>query len=455
MNFRSLIDTFIRPFPLKPGAFLLVSILYVTGLRAQQQQFTQAQQLAFSGQHAEAEAILAPLATAHPDFLPAALLRAHNYSWSGQYDKAIAAFQAILQQLPGQEDALVGMAYACSWSGDEIRALEAFQRAIEQAPGNTDARKGLGYTYLAARDTRSAIAVFEGLAGEHPEITEYHTALGKARLMAGRAGAAQKAFEQALAADPSNAEAQQLLASSRDQGAALELDAWGGYSKVEEGSRTGLRLLQALYRINSRYSVFARYDNTLSLDNLDFVNRNSNASSLWGGLLAGWHDRLTTRLEYGARFFPERNTQQQARLEQVFFFNNNLSIRLGGFAAFSSDFPTEWFTYAGAYIPLSRQLGLEPAYYYGKDGFNSVTQQRAVLAAKLRLPRGPEFTLGGFAGKADIGLEGVPENISGGYLLALLPFNDWLWGQLALNYEKGNFASSTVAAAGLKARLRR
>ena len=67
------------------------------------------------------------------------------------------------------------------------------------------------------------------------------------------------------------------------------------------------------------------------------------------------------------------------------------------------------------------------AYYYGKDGFNSAAQQRAVLAAKLRLPQGPEFTLGGFVGKADIGLEGVPEDIYGAYLLALLPVNDWLF----------------------------
>lgn len=434
---------------------LSLSFLCSLSLSAQEEQFIKARQLAHSGQHAEAEAALGQLAASYPDYLPAALLRAHNLSWGRQYGKAIEAFQAVLQQHPANVEALAGLAYTYSWSGAHGRAALTFRQALEVDPANADARKGLGYAYMAARDAQQAIQVFEGLAGDFPEAVEFHNALGQARLMAGKVKAAQQSFEKALSIDPSNVEAQRLLAGSRAQGAALELDVWGGYSKVEEESRTGLRLVQANYRINSRYSVFARFDNTLSLDNLDFVNRNANASSLWGGALADWNGRLATRLEYGARFFPERHTQQQARLEQVFFLHNGLSLRLGGFAAFSGDFPTEWFGYAGAYIPLAPNLGLEPAYYYGKDGFNSATQQRAVLAAKLRLPQGPEFTLGGFIGKADIGLEGVPEDISGGYLLALLPVNDWLWGQLAVNHEKGNFASSTVVAAGLKLRIRK
>ncbi|MCB0566390.1 MAG: tetratricopeptide repeat protein [Phaeodactylibacter sp.] len=451
MNFKSLYFVFLKPSQGKLGLLLLLSFLQLKG---QQEQFSQAQQLAISGQHSEAEALLGELTAAHPDYLPAALLRAHNLSWSGQYRQSIDAFNAILQQQPGQTDALVGLGYAFSWSGAGSQAIDAFQRAIEQAPDNTDARKGLGYAYLADRDPQSAIQVFEYLARDYPEVTEYHIALGKARLLAGRHNAAKQSFEEALATDPSNGEAQLLLAISRTQGSALEMDIWGGYSKVEEASRTGLRLLQALYRINRHYSVFARFDNTLSLDNLDFVNRNSNASSLWGGVLAGWNDRLATRLEYGLRFFPERNTQQQARLEQVFYIHNGFSLRLGGWAGFSSDFPTEWYSYAGLYIPVNQYLALEPSFYYGKDGLNSVNQQRAVLAAKLLLPQGPEFTLGGFFGKANLGIEGIPDEISGGYLLALIPLNDWLSGQLAANYEKGNFASATVLAAGLKLRFK-
>lgn len=424
-------------------------------LTAQQEQFSRAQQLASSGQHVEAEAVLENLTAAHPAHLPALLLRAHNFSWNGQHRRAIDAFGAILQEHPGEVDALVGLGYAYSWSGSGRQAVEAFGQAIEQEPNNTDARKGLGYAYLETRDAKAAVMAFEILSSEYPDVVEYPVALGKARLMAGRSNGAIQAFEQALAIAPGNAEAQQLLATARAQASTLELDVWGGHSNVENDSRTGLRLLQGLYRINSRYSVFARFDNTLSLDNLDFVSRNVNASSLWGGMLAGWNDRLASRLEYGLRFFPERNTQQQLRLEQVFYIHNGLSARLGGWTAFSSDFPTEWYAYAGLYIPVNSYLALEPSYYYGQDGFNSVNQQRAVLAAKLMLPSGPEFTLGGFAGKAGLGIEGVPDEISGGYLMALAPFNGWLSGQLAVNYEKGNFATATVVAAGLKLRLRK
>ena len=83
-----------------------------------------------------------------------------------------------------------------------------------------------------------------------------------------------------------------------------------------------------------------------------------------------------------------------------------------------------------------------------------MSQQRAVLAAKLFMPSGPEFTLGGFWGKANLGIEGIPDETSGGYLLALIPLNDWLSGQLAVNYERGNFATATVVAAGMKLRFK-
>ncbi|MCO6479584.1 MAG: tetratricopeptide repeat protein [Phaeodactylibacter sp.] len=451
MNFKSLYFSFVQALV----AVIFLSLCSTSSLSAQPEQFSRAQQLAGSGQHGEAEAVLESLIATHPDHLPALLLRAHNYSWSGQHRRAIEAFGAILQEHPGEVDALVGLGYAYNWSGDGRQAIEAFGSAIELEPGNTDARKGLGYAYLETRDAKAAVMAFEILSSEFPDAPEYAIALGKARLMAGRSNAAIQAFEQALAIAPANAEAQQLLGAARTQASSLELDVWGGHSNVENDSRTGLRLLQALYRINSRYSLFARFDNTLSLDNLDFVNRNANASSLWGGMLAGWNGRLATRLEYGLRFFPERNTQQQLRLEQVFYIHNGLSARLGGWAAYSSDFPTEWYGYAGLYIPLSSFLALEPSYYYGQDGFNSVNQQRAVLAAKLMLPGGPEFTLGGFAGKADLGIEGVPDEIAGGYLMVLAPFNNRLSGQLAVNYEKGNFATATVVAAGLKLRLRK
>ena len=455
MNYKSLRITSISSAQRKMAGVLILYFFLLATLGAQESQFVQARQLASRGQHGEAEAILQNLSSVYPDHLPSLLLRAHNFSWSGQHSRAIEAFKAILQQHPGEVDALVGLGYAYSWSGNGLKAIEAFGRAIEQQPGNIDARKGLGYAYLGTRDAQAATMAFEILSSEYPDVAEYSIALGKARLMGGRSNAAIQAFRQALAIAPANAEAQQLLATARAQSSTLELDVWGGYSRVENDGRTGLRLLQALYRINSRYSVFARFDNTLSLDNLDLINRNASASSLWGGMLAGWNSHLATRLEYGMRFLPERNSQQQLRMEQVFYIHNGLSARLGGWTAFSSDFPTEWYGYAGLYVPVTSYLALEPSYYYGQDGFNRVNQQRAVLAAKLMLPGGSEFTLGGFAGKADLGIEGVPDKISGGYLLALIPLNDWLSGQLAVNYEQGNFADATVMAAGLKLRFRK
>ena len=109
MNFRNLLQVISKPLSVKPGVILLLSILFLTGLNGQQEQFSRAQQLALSGQHAEAEEVLRQLASDHPDDLPAALLRAHNLSWGGQRSLAIDAFNAILQRHPGQVDALTGL----------------------------------------------------------------------------------------------------------------------------------------------------------------------------------------------------------------------------------------------------------------------------------------------------------------------------------------------------------
>ncbi len=437
----------------------LVFILLVCSLpfisQAQHLELEQARQLAISNQHQAAETQLSALVQQYPDFLPAELLRAHNLSWGRQYALAIQAFEHILDKEPNNHDALIGLGYAYAWSNDTPNALFPFSKALRVQPNSEEARKGLGHTYLIAGNGPAAIKVFKDLVKEFPEESEYFTGLGQAYILEDENKNARKAFSEALSLDPNNKTAQELFDRMRTEASILEFDAWGGYSNVGGDQRYGLRILQASYQFDPKYTLYARYDNTLSLDNIDFVTRRNEVPAIWMGSLAGWNNKTASRLELGRRFFQNRNDQHLVKAEQVFYTRSAFNVRVGGFVGFASDTPTEWYGYTSFYVPLGKVFSIEPSYFYTRDGMNPNTQHRALLAGKLRHPKGFELTVGGFYGKPNLDIEGVNDQITGGYAIALIPFSKIVWGLLAVNHEDGVFDRSTVFAAGLKIRMER
>ncbi|MCB0552091.1 MAG: tetratricopeptide repeat protein [Phaeodactylibacter sp.] len=432
-----------------PFIFLLGSI----ALAAQEDSFEQARQLAFAGQHDAASKALDALLAEYPDYLPAQLLQASNYAWSQHFKQSVAAFQHILAQDPQQADALIGLGYTYAWSGATAKAISTFQKALSSESRKLEALKGLGYAYLYGRQPEAAREVFGRLAEDQPDSPEFYNALGQAYLQENKLENARQFFEKALTLDPSNTDAQQLLENTYAMAPAWGVDLWGGFSAVDEENRLGLRLVQLSYQFNPRFLAYARYDNTLSLDNLDFVSRKNNVPSAWLGGMAGWNSRLATRLEYGARFLPDGGAQQLVRLEQVFYLKKDFNLHLGGYSGFAGDLPSEWVGFAALRLPISEAFSFEPAFYYGEDGAIRTRQQRFMLAGKLALPSKLELAIGGFYGTTNLELENTSQNIAGGYLLALFPLSKQLQGQLAVNHEEGVFASATVLALGLKFRF--
>ncbi len=422
-------------------------------LSAQYEQYEEAQQLAFSKQHKDAEIMLSQLVQDYPDFLPGQLLRAHNHAWWKKYDIAIAEFEEILEKDPNNTKALNGLGYTLSWSGDTPKALHSFFMVLKLDVNNIEAKKGLGYTYLIAQNAEAAILVFNNLINDFPKEAEYHVGLGQAYLIDGKTKKARQTFEYALSLDQDNDNAKIFLNHARTKASVLETDIWAGWTKAGEQERFGLRHLQLSYQFDKRFTSYARYDNSLSLDNIDFIARKEGASSFMLGTFAGWNAKLASRLEYGLRFFSDKETQHLVKGEQVFNFPKSFNIRVGGFAGLSGNAPTEWFTFISTNLPISKIFSFEPTYFYAKDENSSDPQHRFILSGKFRLPSGFELTAGGFYGKSNLDFAESKKEIKGGYAVAMLPIHENVWAMLSANYEDGFFNKTIVIAGGLKWRI--
>ncbi|HHM20970.1 MAG TPA: tetratricopeptide repeat protein [Bacteroidetes bacterium] len=441
---------------LLPGVFFFFALLVVLPLSAgaQSAALEEARGLAMSGRHEAAEQKLYELLDQHPGYLPARLLLAHNYSWHRQFDLAISHFKEILDDDPNNHDALVGLGYAYAWSGQTPKAIFPFNKALHNHRGDPEARKGLGHTYLIAGNGQAAAYVFEKLTEDFPEVTEYWTALAQAYALSGETKKARKALQSALAIAPADPLANELSGRIRAEASKIEVDVWGGYSNVGNNGRFGLRILQASWQFDPRFTVYARYDNTLSLDNVDFVARRSQVPAVWAGGFAGWNSRLASRLEYGVRFLSTGQPQHLIKAEQVLFGPKAFNIRIGGLASLPGRLPTEWLGYTSFYLPLNKVFSIEPTYYYARQAGQPGAAHRLLLSGKLRHPKGFELTLGGFYEKPNVNVENVKNNVKGGYAIALIPISKMIRGQLAVNFEDGIFNRSAVFAAGVKVGIR-
>jgi tetratricopeptide (TPR) repeat protein len=347
---------------------------------------------------------------------------ARRLAMSRQHESAERALAELLNGDPDLLPARLLRAHNYSWWRRFKLAQREFRSILEQDPGHEEALVGLGYAYAWAGDTVPA----------------------------------REAFEQALRVNPANAEARTGMRVIDRRGAPpFEVDLWGGRTAVGSATGYGLRFLQASYQRGSR-SVFARYDNALSLDNIDYVSRRDGVPAVWLGTTAAWHPQQATRLEYGLRFFPDGSgSQHLVKGEQVFFFAEKTSLRAGGFAGMAGSRPAEWHGYLGAAVPLGDAVSLEPLYHYSHGGGGN-RGHRLLLAAKVYHPRGHELTAGGFYGRERIpGGGGVRQQVSGGFVVGVVPLTRTVAAQLAIAREAGVFETATVVAAGLKVRVGR
>jgi len=419
------------------------------------QSLAEAKRLAEAGRHFEAEKIYNSYLEKHPDDLEALIGAGYNYSWAKQSKQAALKFEAALAIDPTNPDALVGKGYNLAWSGQYAAAKYPFMALERLKPGNEEARKGLGYVYLWQGNGQVAIDYFEKLVLEFPRNIEYYIALAQSYLIESHIKEARIALRSGLQIDGTNRVANELLENTYGAAAPLELDVWTGYSKVNDLGNFNLRTVQLTGQVAKKLRMFLKYDNSLTLDLASLVRTNQEAQAFSIGGVTAWDRQLTSRFEYGARLLPDNAMQQIFSTEQVYFLANGMSIKGGGFFGLGNNISDEWLAYASVRVPVARFYAIEPYYFYSRVENGPRPENRFMLNNQFRNEKGYELNLGVLYGKAAVNRDATEDSIFGGYVTALLPFSQTVWGQFSIRYEKAPFDDLIAAALGVKLRLER
>lgn len=190
-----------------------------------------------------------------------------------------------------------------------------------------------------------------------------------------------------------------LLAQTRPM---IEANVWGGYTTFADAAGApastragegGLRSAEVALWPTTALRVFARYDNTLSLDNLALIRAGRRLPLYRGGAQLDWAGRFTTVAHVPHRTLPGGIDQTMYGGEQVLFIPGGTALKAGGWVGPRSDNVTEWLAHAGVNVAAGRHLRLEPTLFIARSGIAGEQQWRALLAGETRL--GSRLTLGG------------------------------------------------------------
>ncbi len=182
----------------------------------------------------------------------------------------------------------------------------------------------------------------------------------------------------------------------------LEASLWGGYTafsgepRAGTGGRTGeggIRSAEVAAWPARGVRLFARYENTLSLDNLALIRANRRVPTYRGGALLDWGGRFTTVVDAGRRTLPGQVGQTLLGAVQVLYLANGTALKAGGWIGPRDDHRTEWLAHAGVNLRAGSRLRLEPTLFFARSGIAGERQWRALLAGEGRLDS--RFTLGG------------------------------------------------------------
>ncbi len=374
-------------------------------------------------------------------------------SWNGQQLKSIEAFKKALELDPGNLEIRRSLGYAYAWRGDYSRANEMFIFVLEKAPTDEEAQKGLAYIALWSGNGKRAAQQFLNLVRRSPENVEYRLALAQAHKMSGKPGKAAQAYRAIKNLSPENPALNQELTSLRTQPVFAEIDIWGGYSKVASSSSDGLRLMQVALQLRQDLRVYARFDKSLSVDNLDLLRRNVRGNVYNLGGYYSWNDQTGTTVEAGMREFGEAQpTQYTLRAEQTYAIGKNIHLKGGLMAAFGKNTPSEWVLFAGTQVSAARWLVFEPGFFFSRLNAYSY-DHRFALNTKFLPGKGYELNIGVLTGRAQIENEATMRKLTGAYFVGIFPISKPIWLMASYRYENGFFDKLNTAALGVRFRF--
>ena len=358
-------------------------LLVAVGLANADQRHDAAEVLAESGDTAAMEAAYRKILETDPGDTRARLGYATALSWQGKHQQAETQFSKVLQEQPSSLDALIGRGYNFAWNKQFDRAEEQFRKAIDLAPDNLGAQKGLGFTYLWNDRPAEALEVLEPLEQAAPDDAELHAAIGQAHLDLNHLDDAEDSFERALILAPGRPDAAGGLALIRGQKKTFDLIAWVGDTSNDGGS--GLRELIAGYWFSTDTRIWARYDNSLSLDNPALARSGEKAETYYLGAFTSIHEHWRGVVELGTRDLPDDADQQIYKLEIINFNDRNV-FKLGGQVSPHSDNYTDDLIYSTYGFPVSDHWRLEPALFLSRSGLAEDKEWRAILFTEYASP---------------------------------------------------------------------
>jgi len=374
-------------------------------------------------------------------------------SWNGQQLKSIEALKKALELQPGNLETRRSLGYAYAWRGDYGRANEMFEFVLEEAPNDEEAQKGLAYIALWSGNGNKAAQQFLSLARRSPENVEYRLGLAQAHKMSGKTGKAAQAYRAVKNLAPENPALDQELTSLRTQPVFAEIDIWGGYSKVADATSDGLRLMQVALQLREDLRIYARFDKSLSVDNLDLLRRNVRGNVYNIGGFYSWNEKTGTTVETGMREFGEAQPAQYTlRAEQTYAVGKSIHLKGGLMAAFAKNTPSEWVLFAGTQVSVARWLALEPGFFFTRLNAYSF-DHRFALNTKFLPGKGYELNIGVLTGRAQIENEATMRKLTGAYFVGIAPISKPIWLMASYRYENGFFDKLSTAALGVRFRF--
>lgn len=384
--------------------------------------------------------------------LQARVDQAYQEAWAQHYDKAIILFSEILEAHPTSMDAQLGRGWTLAWAGQHEAARADFETVLTNYPDQWEARKGLAYVALWEGEYERAIRLFRKLLLEKPEEEELIMAMGLARVNAGFLKGARISYRELEAKE--SPEAPDLLAAIYHAPAWLEIDTWLGISNLASSQRWGLRAFRVALNPSPAWGVWARYDNSLSLDGGSTLQISSLIPTLFAGGIIHPNKRLSTRIELGMRDLPDSELSWLLMGEQAIWLKDGIALKLGGlYDVGSTSRIAEHLLYTGVAVRMGKNFWIEPMYFHMIRARQSGGEQRLSLSGKYHWKTGMELQVGGIYGQYKVDATALGAPISGGWIRYQHPIAKRHWLFLILRRETTQIGVLRIAAIGLKVRI--
>lgn len=386
------------------------------------------------------------------------LSRAGNLATTGKFTKAIQAYSEILSADATNSVARLGRGFTYSWNHEWSNATADFNAVLQKEPNNMDAQKGLAYVALWSGNYKKAIQSFNSLIEKQPGNKEFYIARGQAQLNEGLLVEARQSFQKAEQLDPNDPEPQQLANAVRTKPTILDVDILGGVSSTDGKSKAGLRFVQVSSQVSKQLQVAAKYDNSLSMDNLGLITRNKTIPYYAASLFYKWNAQTATRVEGGVRNFADANaneasSESQFSIEQVLFLKKGKSLKFGGAVISPNVGQAAYILFAGYHQPISEKITAGINYFYTNRSASNTTENRFLADADFNLSKRNTINAGFYYGKSNSDVKILSGNIYGGFVRGYFPVSNSIGIHLGISAENNFVQNLFNVNAGFRFRL--